>query len=95
MACLSFIKPARSAGFSQIKKLGKNFFSEKVDFVVRLNNEQNGKLVSLKKVVFFGVLTNIWDPENFTFVYPLPSTIPCFKDILVFAVFPLFWVYIL
>merc|ERR1712127_303199 len=49
------------------QKLGKNSFSKKVDCQVRLKIDQNGKLVSLKKLCFLAFLTKIWDPENFTF----------------------------
>ena len=45
----------------------KNSFSKKIDFVVHLKIDQNGKLVSLKKACFLAFLTKIWDPGNFTF----------------------------
>merc|ERR1712127_1157417 len=49
------------------QNLGKNSFSKKVDFQVRLKIDQNGKLVSLKKTCFFAFLTKFWDPGNFKF----------------------------
>ena len=52
---------------TQIFEFEKNSFSKKVDFVVHLEIDQNGKLVSLKSTFFLAFLNKIWDPENFTF----------------------------
>ena len=38
------------------QKLGKNSFSKKVDFVVHLKIDQNGKLIDFKRMCFVGVL---------------------------------------